>query len=272
MDDAVMRQDELDEGVSQFIEELAQCQETGVQMNGVDLYMGAMCSPYGDGVELAVFANEDCTWYTSQKSVSSVYNPNANGDGDNDYNINYLTYAENYIKKAFQGYIPCEQKEYADPDEEDNGDNNDEEDNYEASEYCRGATEEASHYGSCYSEQDNQEEEEEDENAANYNWFTYDVKEAEDTEEVCVALQSMDRGELSHTYDDSEEASGSWYERNKKGKIITGDEESSGLSAGAITAIVLISMAVLGAVGFFMKKDSKKKSLAESDYQGGEMS
>ena len=67
MDDGQQRQDELDEEVSEWIANLAQCQQTGTQWNGLDLYTGVMCSPYGDGVELAVFANEDCTWYTNQQ-------------------------------------------------------------------------------------------------------------------------------------------------------------------------------------------------------------
>ena len=59
MDDGVQRQDELDESVSEWIADLAECKESGAQWNGLDLYIGAMCSPYGDGVELAVFVNED---------------------------------------------------------------------------------------------------------------------------------------------------------------------------------------------------------------------
>ena len=35
-------------------------------LGDLNLYMGVMCSPYGDGVELAVFANEEFTWYTNQ--------------------------------------------------------------------------------------------------------------------------------------------------------------------------------------------------------------
>ncbi len=71
MDDGQQRQDELDEQVSEYIAELAECQETGSMLGDLNLYAGVMCSPHGDGVELAVFANEDCTWYTNQKV--SVY-------------------------------------------------------------------------------------------------------------------------------------------------------------------------------------------------------
>ncbi len=77
----------------------------------------------------------------------------------------------------------------------------------------------------------------------------------------------------SHVYDSSSGdngGSGSWYKRNKKGKIITGDEEE-GMSGGAIFMIILLVLGAVGAVGFLAMKALKKKS-AETDYQGGEMS
>ena len=73
MDDGQQNKAELDEAVSEWIQGLAECQETGQQWNDLDLYTGVMCSPYGDGVELAVFANEDCTWYTNQAVRPSVF-------------------------------------------------------------------------------------------------------------------------------------------------------------------------------------------------------
>ena len=71
-----------------------------------------------------------------------------------------------------------------------------------------------------------------------------------------------------HVYD--EESSGTWYTRNKKGKIIK-EGESEGLSGGAIAAIVSAVLAVLGVAAFFLTK-AKKSGAAETDYQGGEMS
>ena len=65
MDDGYENKDELDEEISEWIAELAACKESGVQKNDAELYLGAMCSPYGDSVELAVFLNEECTIYSS---------------------------------------------------------------------------------------------------------------------------------------------------------------------------------------------------------------
>lgn len=93
------------------------------------------------------------------------------------------------------------------------------------------------------------------------------MKEADDINQVCVTINSMESAYYSHVY--NEETSGSWYTRNKKGQIVTGDE-SAGLSGGAISAIVLVALGVVGAAGFFLMK--KKGKSAETDYQGGTMS
>lgn len=231
----------------------------------LNLYTGVMCSPYGDGVELAVFANDECTWYTNQASFQNVYNPY--GDDDNEYNINYLTYAENFIKAAFSEVTPCLQKEYADPDLEDNDDEQEEE-VYEANEYCKGVMEDDSvSFSNCQADDEDQEDED-DQNEYNYDWVTYDIKDAEDVNDVCVALNAMDAAEYSHVYD--EVSSGTWYTRNKKGAIVFDYEEKEGLSGGAIAGIVVLVLAGLGAAGFVMTKAKKDK--VETDYQGGEMS
>lgn len=62
-------QEEMDEQVSEWIQDLAECKETGQQWGNLDLYVGAMCSPYGDSVELAVFVNEDCTLVSGTSCV-----------------------------------------------------------------------------------------------------------------------------------------------------------------------------------------------------------
>ena len=94
------------------------------------------------------------------------------------------------------------------------------------------------------------------------------MKEADDINKVCVTINSMESAYYSHVYD--EESSGTWYTRNKKGQIVTGDE-AEGLSGGAIAAIVLVALGVVGAAGFFLMKGKKSKA-AETEYQGGTMS
>ena len=100
LDDNAQNQEEIDNYISGWIEELAGCQATGVQWNEMDVYTGVMCSPYGDGVELAVFLDEDCSLYTNQLAFTDVFNPYADQD-NNDNNIDYFTSVEGYIKSAF---------------------------------------------------------------------------------------------------------------------------------------------------------------------------
>merc|ERR1719203_2839 len=262
MDDGQQRRDELDEEVSNWIEELAECQETGQQWNGLDLYTGVMCSPYGDGVELAVFANEDCTWYTNQAGFQDVYDPYA--DDDEGGNINYIMYAEEFIKAAFSEVTPCLQKEYANPeeDEEENEDEDDEEQEYQVNDYCQGIMEEdVVSFNACGAEEEEEEEENDDGN--NYDWYNYDMKEADDVEQVCAKLNEIDSADYSHVYDEA--ASGTWYKRNKKGAIVYKTDEKEGLSGGAIAGIIAIVVGVVGAAGFYMK--SKAGKAVETDYQ-----
>jgi len=259
-DDQQENKNELDEAVSEWIGDLAECKETGVQWNGLDLYIGAMCSPYGDGVELAVFVNEDCTMYTNQKSFSSVWDPY----NDNENGANYLTYAENFIKSAFSEVTPCLQQEFADPDEEDDGDNEEEEE-YEMNDYCAGILEgDIADFNNCAADEDDEEEENDDA----YNWYTYDLKDADDVDGVCAVLNQM-AGEYSHLYD--EEASGTWYKRNSSGQIVKGGEAwGIALSPAIIAGIVGVCLAIVGGAVLLLKP-KKKQFINEPVYQGGTM-
>lgn len=131
-DDALQNKNNLDASVSNWIGELAQCKASGVQSaDGYDLYMSAICDSYGDGVELALFLDEDCTMYTTNESFYNTYDPdNGNDDG---YGISYLTYAEEFIKSAFSETMSCLQVEYADANEEAE---EDEEKEYQMNDYC----------------------------------------------------------------------------------------------------------------------------------------
>ncbi|KAL9188615.1 hypothetical protein ACHAXT_006993 [Thalassiosira profunda] len=264
-------QEELDNEVSEWIQELAECKETSQQWGNLDLYVGAMCSPYGDTIELAVFVDDACTLYTSQKTFADAYNPyNDNEDG-----TNFVNYAEDYIKNAFSQVTSCldgkQPKEFDDPDEEEEEDNGENEEvEYAVNEYCQGIMEgDAMDFNNCQNNNGDNNAAEEDEENEN-NWYMYDMQEADDIEEVCYTLNQMN-GEYSYYY--NEELSGTWHERNKKGQIVTNDgsESSMALTPGIIAAIVAAAVIVLAGAAFLCFKPKKKRSDTEAVYQGGEM-
>jgi hypothetical protein len=152
LDDSIQSRNELDDSVSEWIGELAACKATGVQSNGMDLYVSAMCTPYGDGVELAVFLDDACTLYTARESFYDVWDPN----NDNENGIDYLTYAEEFIKSAFSEVTPCLQQEYVDLNYA--ADEEDAEEEYQMSDYCKAVLEgDAADFNNCEADVEAQE-------------------------------------------------------------------------------------------------------------------
>lgn len=68
--------------------------------------------------------------YTTNESFYNTYD---SGNGNDDDGINYLTYAEEFIKSAFSETMSCLQVEYADANEEAE---DDEEEEYQMNDYC----------------------------------------------------------------------------------------------------------------------------------------
>eukprot|EP00970_Alexandrium_tamarense_P017077 scaffold8197_cov175-Alexandrium_tamarense.AAC.2 len=261
--------------VSEFIKKISECEASGSQWNGIDLYYGAICSPYGDGVELAVFVDEDCTMYTTEKSFNNVYNPYANGE-----NYNYLTYAENYIKTAFSDTMSCLEPEYVAYGQEADENQAQEEERYEINEYCQQILQDdAMDYSNgCEANEDEEQQQGEQQQEKVVNGYYYDVNfDGEgDINEVCAAVKKMESEGSAFYHAYNEEKSGSWYTRDKKGQIINASQQgsSSGLSGGAIFGIIALIATVVGGAAFVMlKKKSKKGDIAESaEYQGGALS
>jgi hypothetical protein len=255
--------DDLDELAAEWIQKVSECEKAEVQVNGVDVYYGAMCDDYGDGVELAVFLDDKCSLYTSQIAFNTVYMKEEGNDA-----YNYLTYAENYIKSAFSDVMSCDNVEYYDANEEqeDAAENQ----NNEMNDYCKEILRDgALSYSQCEADEDAQQ-------LVTESGYAYDLAYGDDInlEEVCAVVKRMENaGEYFNAYDSS--TSGTWYKRDKKGQIIVeSNSQESGLSGGAIFGIIAAVAAVVGGAAFvMMKKKEKKGDIAESaEYQGGALS
>ncbi len=271
VDDGATTQDELDGNIADWIANLAQCQQSGVQLNGMNIYVGAICSPYGDGVELAVFMDEDCTMYTNQMTFSSAYDSYNGQEANGNDGLNYAAFAEIYIKNSFTEVMPCLNEEYADPNEQENQDA-EEDERYEINDYCKeilnnGAIE----YSTCDADEDEEEQMAEENAEENENaWYTYQMtaENAQNLEQACATVKKLD-GEINNLYDETH--SGTWYARNKRGQIISNkSEQRSGMGAGAISSIILGCVVVFGGAAYLLK--NKKHATVTSEYQGGTLS
>ena len=65
------------ESVAEWMEEIGECYATGSQWQNLNLYAGWMCNGDGDGMEIAVFMDEECTFYNSNKSFKRILGNNA---------------------------------------------------------------------------------------------------------------------------------------------------------------------------------------------------
>lgn len=115
-------------------------------------------------------------------------------------------------------------------------------------------------------------------NAANddgqYSWYKYDVKDADDINEVCAVLNKKE-GAYTWSYD--MESSGTWYERDSNGQITskdsaaTKDANSITIAPAIIGVLVTICVFVVGGAAFLIMRRQKYAESSESVYSGGKM-
>jgi len=134
--------------------------------------------------------------------------------------------------------------------------------------YCKQLFEHDSvNISECAADEEEVQQGEADDADNAYSWYTYDMEDADELEQACAKVVSFN-GKYTNYYDSA--TSGSVHTR-KRGSLVT--NASTGLSGGAITAIVLVCAAVAGAAVRILKdKKEKASALQEPMYQGGQMS
>ncbi len=106
-----------------------------------------------------------------------------------------------------------------------------------------------------------------------YSWYTYDVKDADDINEVCAVLNQK-AGAYTWSYD--MEASGTWYERDANGQIASKDGAIKSSNAISIAPAIIgvfatICVVIVGGAAFLIKRRQKYAESSESVYSGGKM-
>jgi len=234
-DDQQNNDEDEDDTVVELINDISECLNTGLNLNDSPMYVGFMCSPNGgNGVELAIFLDDQCTMYTNLKAFSDIPSYYIYNSAD------IFTKTETYIKKAFTETTSCLEDEFDDPANQSDGndDNAAANNGGEVNEYCSGIFEAgAIAFSSCASNNDDQNNYGNNQNDDDkYSFYAYDMNYDgdEDLNEVCSVLQQME-GAYTYHYDSTN--SGSWYSSSSSssGSGSSGSSSSSQSSKGSWT-------------------------------------
>lgn len=244
----------------EWLDDMSQCAEieNAYDAYGNGLFAGLICNAEGNGVEIGVFYDEECSMYTPSLSYAN-YMSYADSQ--------YFSMSEEVVEYMFMNDFSCYQPEvqYTNPyqyEEEEEEQNDDEEYQApEAAEWCgnlfNGNMEAVNMYD-CGADQEEgddnaQEEEEYDENLYYYEWYSYQLTEEQANEpaEVCEAIKGLN-GEYSTVYD--KKNGGTLYNYKKSWGS---NKDGSGMGAGGVVAIIVILLVVAGAAAAMVFKGDK---------------
>jgi len=257
-DEEDQQEDQGDDVVYEFedaigwLEELSQCQQMEEQYyNGLELYAGLICNADGDGIEVGVFMDGDCTMYSNKMSYASIMSY---------ADQQYYGMSQELVEYMFTNDFSCYQPEivytnpYEEQEEEEQQDDYQEYEAPEAAEWCEqlmnGEFEATNMYdcGIDANEEQEENEQEYDENLDYYDWYSYQLNQdaIDDEQEACQYIKSLD-GEYTTVYDKNNGGSLFNYKKNNNLK-------KSGMSGGAVAAIVILVLAAAGAAAYVMQK------------------
>jgi len=195
------------ENALEWLMDVGECQEIDEEYynyydeNGYQLYAGYTCNSDGSGMEIGVFADEECSILTTTTFAEVVENGG--------YGSSYQSMSSGLVHRVFQQYFDCMNTEYINPgedqQEEDEEENEDEDAQFEANEFCQQLVQDdaIAMDESCMEDNNNGENQNNyqyDEWGNPYGQYTdangdiiyYDVQKEDDAEEVCVAIQGKE--------------------------------------------------------------------------------
>jgi hypothetical protein len=263
------------DGAIEWLNALAECQELeDVVYENTALYAGLICNENGDGVEIAVFMDEDCSLYTTVKSFSDVMST---------ADKTYYKMSQEIVQYTFTNQFDCQdiEIEYTNPYQEDQDEEEEDEDDDgeapEAAEYCADLFDNTADMSDCSGGgdgDDGDDDDAEDENLSTYEWYSYEISNdnAEDAQAVCKVLNGFDTDSgKSKSYKGK-----TVYDTNSSGSLYTyqkGRFNNNGdMSGGSVFAIVLFGLLIVGGIGFFVmskkSSDSKRAPLINANNDG----
>ena len=66
-------QDDVSGRMMKWIEAASECKQADTPVDGANVYYRAMCNQDGDGVQLAVFRDENCSLYMPKVNFNEIY-------------------------------------------------------------------------------------------------------------------------------------------------------------------------------------------------------
>jgi len=239
--------------IAEWAQNIAECQQSEVMYNNqYNLYAGFMCNQEGNGVEVGVFMDEECSLYTSLKQYADIM----------DYNDKYAYYnSQEIVTLPFSQSFDCsENVEYRSPygDEEEEQEENNNGEEPEANEYCqRLFDEDTVDLATCGANGNNNNNNNQNQPQHNYNvdWYSYvlDNEGADEIWAVCEAIKNFEGNYEPNVYNPDD--SGSFYVYPSTGK--------KGTSPGAIFGIILLVVAVVGVAIYVVMSTQKKRGDAK---------
>ncbi len=276
---------ELDDAM-EWLNGFSECSETNAFMDDYQIYSGLMCNSAGNGIEIGLFLDDDCTLYTPKLSFKNIMQ-----QSDQVYYSMVSDVVEfTFTNKGIECYNPevmwynevdyyYEQMEKAANGEEEEEEEEQDYEEPEAAEWCQGLVGEdagANLYDCDYeAPEENEDEEEQGDDYISYDWYTYELsdEQMDDISTVCAVYTGMAASANAEV--DSNSGSYSSYKPHttfnpEHETLFDYSKGKSKASGGAIFGWILF-VAVLGggAAAFYMQKtagsDKKKPLITENE-------